>query len=93
MKTSGILLIAALTMVPVSLSFAQDDNEYADGISVKEVSPGAVRLAWKAVSIKQPQIWVPHPSAVSSRNGGRARKPAIRLQFSTILNRRSQHSA
>jgi hypothetical protein len=49
MKPCGVLfLIAILTMTSSSLCFAQHDNEYAEDVTVKDLSPGIVRLRWKA---------------------------------------------
>jgi hypothetical protein len=49
MKACGVLLIAILTMTPSSLCFAQQANEFPEGLTVKDFSPGIVRLRWKAI--------------------------------------------
>jgi hypothetical protein len=49
MKACAVLLISILTMAPASLCFAQHDDEYAKDLTVQDLSPGIVRLTWKAI--------------------------------------------
>jgi hypothetical protein len=48
MKAYSVLLIAILAMTASSLCFAQPDNEIPEGLTVKDFSPGIVRLRWTA---------------------------------------------